>query len=293
MFQGAFTALITPFDAQNNVDEKAFCSLVDWQIKQGIHGLVPAGTTGESPTLSHEEHKYIVELCVAQAAKRVPVVAGAGSNSTDEAIGLAQHAQKSGADALLVVTPYYNKPSQGGLYAHFSAIARAVTIPLFIYNIPGRSIIDMCPQTMADLCHDHTNIIGVKDATGRVERVSEQREICGEAFIQLSGDDNTALGFNAHGGVGCISVTSNVAPALCAQMQEACQKGDYAQAFLLHSRLSALHRSLFLEPSPAGVKYAAQKLGLCDSAVRLPILALSDTTKMSIDKAMHIAGLLL
>ncbi|WP_208437535.1 4-hydroxy-tetrahydrodipicolinate synthase [Bartonella taylorii] len=292
MLKGAVTALITPFDDEDAIDEKAFCNFIEWQIAQGINGVSPVGTTGESPTLSHEEHKRVIELCVEQVAKRVPVVAGAGSNSTSEAVELAQHAQKAGADAVLVVTPYYNKPNQSGLYSHFSAIAKAISIPIIIYNIPGRSIIDMAVETMRDLCRDFKNIVGVKDATSKIERVSEQREKCGKDFVQLSGDDCTALGFNAHGGVGCISVSSNVAPKLCAELHAACLRGDYKKALELNDRLMPLNRAVFIEPSPAGIKYAAAKLGICGSAVRSPIVPLADTTKKIIDAALCHAGLL-
>ncbi|WP_208433885.1 4-hydroxy-tetrahydrodipicolinate synthase [Bartonella taylorii] len=292
MLKGAVTALITPFDDENAIDEKVFCNFIEWQIAQGINGVSPVGTTGESPTLSHEEHKRVIELCVEQVAKRVPVVAGAGSNSTSEAVELAQHAQKAGADAVLVVTPYYNKPNQSGLYSHFSSIAKAISIPIIIYNIPGRSIIDMAVETMRDLCHDFKNIIGIKDATSKIERVSEQREKCGKDFVQLSGDDCTALGFNAHGGVGCISVSSNVAPKLCAELHAACLRGDYKKALELNDRLMPLNRAVFIEPSPAGIKYAAAKLGLCSDIVRSPIVPLADTTKKIIDAALCYAGLL-
>ncbi|MGH6861301.1 MAG: 4-hydroxy-tetrahydrodipicolinate synthase, partial [Phyllobacterium sp.] len=221
MLKGSITALVTPFLDDGSLDEKAFRSFVSWQIAEGTNGLVPVGTTGESPTLSHAEHKRVVEVCIEEAAGKVPVIAGAGSNNTREAIELAEFCEKAGADAILVVTPYYNKPSQRGLYAHYKAIAEAVSLPIIIYNIPGRSIIDMSPETMGQLANDFKNIRGVKDATGKIERVSEQRISCGKDFIQLSGEDPTALGFNAHGGVGCISVTSNVAPRLCAEFQTA------------------------------------------------------------------------
>ncbi|WP_455478495.1 4-hydroxy-tetrahydrodipicolinate synthase [Bartonella sp. B10] len=292
MLKGALTALITPFDKNGVVDEEAFCNFVEWQITQGINGVVPVGTTGESATLSHEEHKKIIELCVEQVAKRVPVVAGSGSNSTSEAIEFAQHAEKTGADAVLVVTPYYNKPNQRGLYTHFSSVAKSISIPIIIYNIPGRSVIDMDIETMKDLCRDFKNIIGVKDATSRIERVSEQREKCGKDFLQLSGDDCTALGFNACGGVGCISVSSNVAPKLCAELHAACYRGDYKIALELNDRLMPLNRAVFIEPNPAGIKYAAAKLKLCGDTVRSPIVPLLDTTKRSIDAALKYAGLL-
>ena len=291
MLKGALTALITPFDKNGNVAEKTLCDLVEWQVKQGINGIVPVGTTGESPTLSYQEHKRVIELCVRQVAKRVPVIAGAGSNSTKEAVELAEFAEKAGADAVLVVTPYYNKPNQRGMYQHFSTVAKAISIPLIIYNIPGRSVIDMNADTMAKLHHDCKNIIGVKDATGKIERVSEQREKCGKDFVQLSGDDSTALGFNAQGGVGCISVTSNVAPKQCAELFQACRENNFAKALELNDRLMPLNRALFLEPSPAGVKYAAEKLGICTSVVRSPIVPIEDTTKHIIDAALKHAGL--
>lgn len=291
MLKGALTALITPFDKNANIAEQTLCDLVEWQVKQGINGLVPVGTTGESPTLSYQEHKRVIELCVRQVAKRVPVVAGAGSNSTKEAVELAEFAEKAGADAVLVVTPYYNKPNQRGMYQHFSTIAKAISIPLIIYNIPGRSVIDMSADTMAKLHHDFKNIIGVKDATSKIERVSEQREKCGTDFVQLSGDDSTALGFNAQGGVGCISVTSNIAPKECAELFQACRENNFAKALELNDRLMPLNRALFLEPSPAGVKYAAEKLGICTSVVRSPIVPIEDTTKHIIDAALKHAGL--
>jgi len=292
MLKGALTALITPFSDKGGVDEKAFRNLVEWQIKEGIHGLVPVGTTGESPTLTHNEHKHVIEICVEQAKKRVPVVAGTGSNSTAEAIELARHAEKAGADAALVVTPYYNKPNQRGLYAHFAAIAEAISLPIIIYNIPGRSVIDMLPQTMGRLAGDFKNIVGVKDATGRIERVSEQRITCGEAFIQLSGEDATALGFNAQGGHGCISVTSNIAPRLCAEFQNACMEGDFASALVIHQKLMPLHKLLFVEPNPAVVKYAAAKLGLCKPLLRLPLVEIAPETAKLVDKALADAQLI-
>ena len=291
MLKGALTALITPFDKNGNVAEKTLCDLVEWQVKQGINGLVPVGTTGESPTLSYQEHKRVIELCVRQVAKRVPVIAGAGSNSTKEAVELAEFAEKAGADAVLVVTPYYNKPNQRGMYEHFSTVAKAISIPLIIYNIPGRSVVDMTADTMAKLHHDFGNIIGVKDATGKIERASEQRRKCGKDFVQLSGDDSTALGFNAQGGVGCISVTSNIAPKQCAELFQACRENNFAKALELNDRLMPLNRALFLEPSPAGVKYAAEKLGICTSVVRSPIVPIEDETKHIIDAALKHAGL--
>ncbi|WP_336276297.1 4-hydroxy-tetrahydrodipicolinate synthase [Bartonella sp. CB178] len=292
MLKGAVTALITPFDDDGAIDEKAFCNFVEWQVMQGINGVSPVGTTGESATLSHEEHKRIIELCTKQVAKRVPVIAGVGSNSTREAMELAQYAERVGADAVLAVTPYYNRPNQCGLYAHFSSVAKAVSIPIIIYNIPGRSVVDMAVETMRKLHYEFKNIIGVKDATSKIERVSEQREKCGKDFIQLSGDDCTALGFNAHGGIGCISVSSNVAPKLCTEFHAACYHGDYKTALNLNDRLMPLNRAIFTEPSPAGVKYAAAKLGLCGDTVRLPIVPLAETTKRIIDAALQHAGLI-
>ena len=293
MFQGSIPALVTPFTETGAVDEAAFAAHVEWQIAEGSSGLVPVGTTGESPTLSHAEHKRVVELCVEAASKRVPVIAGAGSNNTSEAIELAQHAEAVGADALLVVTPYYNKPTQKGLFAHFAAIADAVKLPIFIYNIPGRSVIDMSPETMGKLAKAHKNIVGVKDATGKIERVSEQRITCGTDFIQLSGEDATALGFNAHGGVGCISVTANAAPRLCAEFQAATLAGDYKKALEYQDRLMPLHKAIFLEPGLCGVKYALSKLGRMSRTVRLPLLpTLEPATEAAIDAALAHAGLL-
>jgi len=292
MLKGALTALITPFSDTGGIDEKAFRNLVEWQIKEGIHGLVPVGTTGESPTLSHDEHKRLIAICVEQVKKRVPVVAGAGSNSTSEAVELARYAEHAGADAVLVVTSYYNRPNQRGLYAHFAAVAEATALPVVIYNIPGRSVIDMLPETMGMLARDFRNIIAVKDATGRIERVSEQRLACGDGFIQLSGEDVTALGFNAQGGGGCISVTSNIAPRLNVELQSACLKGDFSAALAIHDRLMPLHKALFIEPNPAGVKYAAARLGLCEPLLRLPLVEIEAATAEQIDNALNAAGLL-
>ena len=289
-FRGSFTALVTPF-GNGALDEKAFRALVDWQIAEGTDGLVPAGTTGESPTLSHEEHGQAVEWCIEQAKGRVPVIAGAGSNSTAEAIELARHAEKAGADAVLVVTPYYNKPTQEGLYQHFKAINDAVGIPILIYNIPARSVIDMSVETMKRL-FELDNIVGVKDATANVVRVSQQRAAIGEGFNQLSGEDATALGFMAHGGHGCISVTSNVAPRLCAEFQEACLKGDYRTALSLQDKLMPLHTALFLETNPAPAKYALSVLGKCADTVRLPMVRLAEKTKAAVREAMVHAGLI-
>lgn len=292
MFKGSFPALVTPFDDGGALDESAFTAFVEWQISEGSHGLVPVGTTGESPTLSHDEHKRVVELCVQTANKRVPVIAGAGSNNTEEAIDLAQHAEQAGADAVLVVTPYYNKPNQRGLYGHFAQIAKSISLPIFIYNIPGRSIIDMDVETMAKLARDFDNIAGVKDATAKMDRVSEQRAACGNGFIQLSGEDATALGFNAHGGVGCISVTANVAPGLCAAFQEATLAGDYATALEIQDRLMPLHSALFIEPNPGGAKYAASKLGHMGETQRLPLVPIEHSTRDTVDAALRHAGLL-
>jgi 4-hydroxy-tetrahydrodipicolinate synthase len=290
-FRGSIPALVTPFAADGSVDEKAFRSFVEWQISEGSHGLVPVGTTGESPTLSHDEHKRVVEITVEMAKGRVPVIAGAGSNNTAEAIDLAKHAEKAGADAVLVVTPYYNKPNQRGMRAHFGAIADAISIPLFIYNIPGRSIIDMLPETMAALHKAHKNIVGVKDATANLGKASEQRHVCGPDFIQLSGEDITALGFNAHGGTGCISVTANVAPRLCAQFQEHCLAGRFADALKIQDKLAPLHKALFVEPSPGGAKYALSLLGKCTDITRSPLVSLEDSTKKLVRDAMVHAGL--
>ena len=293
MFKGSIPALVTPFTNGGAVDEKAFASHVEWQIDEGSNGLVPVGTTGESPTLSHDEHKRVVELCVEVARKRVPVIAGAGSNNTREAIELAQHAQTAGADAILVVTPYYNKPTQKGLFAHFAAIADAVELPIIIYNIPGRSVIDMSPETMGALVKAHDNIVGVKDATGKIERVSEQRITCGSGFVQLSGEDATALGFNAHGGTGCISVTANVAPRLCAEFQAATLAGDYAKALEYQDRLMPLHKAIFLEPGLCGAKYGLKRLRGMNRIVRSPLMSsLEPATEAAIDAALVHAGLL-
>jgi 4-hydroxy-tetrahydrodipicolinate synthase len=281
---------VTPFK-NGALDLDTLKSLVDWQIDQGSTGLVPVGTTGESPTLSHEEHETVVEAVVRAAAGRVPVIAGAGSNNTVEGIRLIRHAERVGADAALVVTPYYNRPTQAGLIAHYTALHDCCTLPILIYNIPGRSAVDMSPETMGALAK-LPRIIGVKDATGRIERVSQQRLTCGADFIQLSGEDATALGFNAHGGTGCISVTANVAPKLCAEFQAATLAGDYATALAHQDRLMPLHEAIFLEPGLAGAKYGLSRLGLCSPEVRLPLVGLTDGTKARIDAAMRHAGLL-
>ena len=292
MFQGSFTALVTPFQTGGAFDEKAFADFVEWQIAEGTNGLVPVGTTGESPTLSHAEHHAVVRACIRTARGRVPVIAGAGSNNTAEAISLAQEAEKAGADAVLVVTPYYNKPTQRGLYEHFAAVARATALPIFIYNIPPRSVIDMTPETMGRLRNDFRNIVGVKDATGRIERVSEQRLSCGSDFIQLSGEDASALGFNAHGGIGCISVTSNVAPRLCAEFQAATLANDKEKSLELQDRLMPLHRTIFIEAGVTGAKYALSRLGRVGNVVRSPLVTVEPSTAEKIDAAMRSVGLL-
>jgi 4-hydroxy-tetrahydrodipicolinate synthase len=279
-FRGSFTALVTPFK-NGSVDEKAFRALVDWQIAEGTKGLVPVGTTGESPTLSHEEHRDVVEWCIDQASGRVPIVAGAGSNSTKEAIDLARHAEQAGADAVLVVTPYYNKPTQEGLYQHFKAINDAIGIPIIIYNIPARSVIDMSVDTMKRLYE-----------TANVVRVSQQRAAMGGEFNQLSGEDATALGFMAHGGHGCISVTANVAPRLCAEFQACCLKDDYAGALKLQDQLMPLHTALFIETNPAPAKFALSLLGKCAETVRLPMVPVADKTRAAVRDAMVHAGLI-
>jgi 4-hydroxy-tetrahydrodipicolinate synthase len=292
MLRGSLTALVTPFEKSGRFDEKAFRALVAWQIEEGTRGLVPVGTTGESPTLSHEEHRHVVKTCIEVAKGRVPVVAGAGSNNTEEAVGLVQFAEQAGADAALVVTPYYNRPTQRGLYQHFAAVAKATRLPIIIYNIPPRSVIDMMPETMGQLANDFKNIVGVKDATGKIERVSEQRATCGKDFIQLSGEDATALGFNAHGGVGCISVTSNVAPRLCSEFQEATLANDKERALELQDRLLPLHKAIFVEPGVSGAKYALSRLGRVENAVRSPLMTVEESTAAKIEAAMKFAGLL-
>lgn len=288
--RGSIPALVTPMQ-DGKVDEAGLIGLVEWQIAEGSHALAPCGTTGESPTLSHDEHRRVVEMVVSAADKRVPVIAGAGSNSTTEATGLAQHAESVGADALLVVTPYYNKPTQAGLIAHYTAIHEATGLPIIIYNIPGRSVIDMAPETMAELSA-LPRVVGVKDATGDITRVSVQRALSGPDFIQLSGEDASALGFNAHGGAGCISVTANVAPALCARFQEATLAGDFDTALALQDRLMPLHQALFIEPGLAGAKFALSVLGRCGPEVRLPLVEVTAPTAQRIRAAMVHAGLI-
>ena len=299
-FRGSFTALVTPFK-NGSLDEAAFRGLVSWQISEGTHGLVPVGTTGESPTLNHDEHKRVVEWCIDEAKNssknsskghaKVPVIAGAGSNSTREAVELAEHAEKAGADAVLVVTPYYNKPTQEGMYQHFKAINDAIAIPIIIYNIPPRSVIDMSVDTMKRL-FELKNIAGVKDATASMVRVSQQRAAMGEDFNQLSGEDATVLGYMAHGGHGCISVTANVAPRLCSEFHVAWQKGDVATALKLHDKLMPLHTNLFIESNPSPVKYALSLLGKIEERLRLPMVPVSEPTRVAVRSAMVHAGLI-
>jgi 4-hydroxy-tetrahydrodipicolinate synthase len=290
LFKGSLPALVTPFK-DGKVDEKAFRAHVNWVIAEGSHGIVPVGTTGESPTLTHDEHKRVVEWAVAEAAGRVPVMAGAGSNNTAEAIDFSRHAEKAGAQGLLHVTPYYNKPSQEGLYQHFKAIAEATSLPVFIYNIPPRSVVEMSVETMARLA-EIPNIVGVKDATMKLDRVSAQRQACGKDFIQLSGEDGTALAHMAHGGHGCISVTANVAPRLCAEFQNACLAGNYAKALEIQDKLFPLHQALFVEPNPAPSKAALAMLGRMSDEVRLPMVPASAATRETLKKALVHAGLM-
>ena len=290
MFKGSFTALITPFK-DGKFDEASFRSLIDFQLVSGTHGLVPTGTTGESPTLSHEEHIRIVEVCIEQANKKAPVIAGTGSNSTEEAIYLTKHAEKAGADAALVVTPYYNKPSQEGLLQHYTKIANSVDIPIVIYNIPGRSIVDMSNETMSKL-FEVKNIVGVKDATGDIPRVYFTRSEVGSEYNMLSGDDSTTLAFMTYGGHGAISVTSNIAPKLCSDFHSLCMDKNFYEASLINDKLMPLHRALFLESSPGPVKYAASKLDLCSEEVRLPVTKINNDTKKIIDNALRHASLI-
>ncbi|UWR26700.1 4-hydroxy-tetrahydrodipicolinate synthase [Sulfitobacter sp. S223] len=290
MFSGSMPALVTPF-RNGELDIETLKKLVEWHVGEGSNGLVPVGTTGESPTLTHREHEMVVEEVVKAAAGRIPVIAGAGSNNTLESIRLAQHAEKVGADGILVVTPYYNKPTQRGLIAHFTAVHDCCELPIIIYNIPPRSVIDMSPATMGELAK-LPRIVGVKDATGDLARVSAQRLTCGKEFVQLSGEDATAHGFNAQGGVGCISVTANVAPKLGAQLQAACAAGDYTTALEIQDKLMPLHQAIFTEPGLVGVKYAMSRLDLCSEEVRLPLTALGDETRKLIDAGLKHAGLL-
>jgi 4-hydroxy-tetrahydrodipicolinate synthase len=290
MFKGSIPALVTPFH-NGKIDEAALIALVNWHVAEGSHGIVAVGTTGETPTLSHEEHQHCIEVIVRTAAGRIPVIAGAGSNNTDESVSLMRFAKNVGADAALVVTPYYNKPSQRGLYHHFRTLHDAVELPIIIYNIPGRSVVDMTPATMGELAK-LPRIIGVKDATGDVGRASDQRIACGPDFIQLSGNDDSALGFNAHGGRGCISVVANVAPRLSSEFQEAMLAGDYGRALTYQDRLMPLHRAAFAEPNPAPTKFALSLLGKCTDEVRSPMVPLEEPTRDKMRAAMRHAGLL-
>ncbi|MDE2582411.1 MAG: 4-hydroxy-tetrahydrodipicolinate synthase [Rhodospirillales bacterium] len=291
MFKGSLVALITPMRADGSIDEKAYAEFVDWQISEGTSAVVPVGTTGESPTLSHDEHKRVVKIAIEVAKGRVPVIAGTGSNSTSEAIDLTRHAKEAGADAALIVTPYYNKPTQEGMYLHFSAIADAVDLPIIIYNIPPRSVVDMSVETMARLAK-HRNIVGVKDATANLARPLHTRRACGADFCQLSGEDHTALAFLAAGGHGCISVTANVAPRLCADMHAAWQGGRIDEAIAIQDRLVPLHDALFAETSPGPVKYAASLLGRTDATCRLPLAPPAEATRARVRAAMTEVGLL-
>ena len=291
MFKGSLVALITPMQADGAIDDKALERFVNWQIGEGTHGLVPVGTTGESPTLSHEEHRRVVEITIAAAGGRVPVIAGAGSNSTEEAVSLARHAKSAGADAVLVVTPYYNKPTQEGLYLHFTAIAEKADIPVVIYNIPGRSVVDMSVETMARLAK-HPNIVGVKDATANLTRPLHTRRAIGPDFCQLSGEDHTALAHLVAGGVGCISVSANVAPRLIAEMHNAWIRGDMAEAIALQHRLVPLHDAMFVETNPGPVKYAAHLLGFGTPDCRLPLAPVSEATRNQVRAALVEVGLL-
>src|SRR6056297_436161 len=290
MFKGSMPALVTPFK-DGKVDFDTLKKLIEWHITEGSHGLVPVGTTGESPTLSHTEHEQVIECVVEAVGGRIPVIAGTGSNNTDEAIRFMQHAARVGADAALLVTPYYNKPTPAGMIAHFTAVHDSADLPIIIYNIPGRSAVDMMPGTMGELAK-LPRIVGVKDATGDLARVCEQRITCGPEFLQISGEDGTAHGFNAQGGVGCISVTANVAPRLSSQLQEACLAGDYAKALEIQDKLMPLHQAIFTEPGLCGVKYAMSRLGLCSDEVRLPLTTLTDGTKALVDSGRRHAGLL-
>jgi len=290
MLKGSLVALVTPFK-NGELDIETLKKLVEWHIGEGTHGLVPVGTTGESPTLSHAEHETVVEEVVRAAAGRIPVVAGAGSNNTLESMRLMKHAHRVGADAALVVTPYYNKPTQRGLIAHYTALHDCCDLPIVIYNIPGRSVVDMSPATMGELAK-LPRIIAVKDATGDLARVAQQRITCGLDFIQLTGEDATAHGFNAMGGVGCISVTGNVAPNMLSQMQLACASGNFAEALDIQDRLMPLHQAIFTEPGLVGAKYAMSQLGLCNEEVRSPLTSLSDETKVMVDNGLRHAGLM-
>jgi len=291
MFRGSITALITPF-LDGLVDEEAFQALAARQAAEGSHGVVPCGTTGEAPCLTGTEHRRVVEMAVEAVAGKIPVIAGCGTNCTEKTITLARQSEEAGADALLVVTPYYNKPTQKGLFLHFRAVAAATGLPILIYNIPGRSAVDMTPETMARLYEDCQTIVGVKDATGDLDRPLRQRELMGGDFVQLSGDDITALAFNQKGGVGCISVTANIAPGLCSAFQNLCREGKFAEAADIHQRLLPLHRDLFVETNPVPVKYAAHLLGYCRADVRLPLAPLEAGSKTRVRQALMACGLL-
>ena len=294
MFKGSIVALITPFK-DSNLDEESFVSIIHYHLENGTNGLVPAGTTGESPTISHDEHRKIIEICVKESSGKIPVIAGTGSNSTDEAVALTKFSEKAGADAALVVTPYYNKPTQEGLYQHYKAINDNCGIPIIIYNIPPRSVVDMSVDTMARL-FELKNIIGVKDATANLDRVTQQKNKMGDKFVQLSGEDGTALEFNLRGGNGCISVTANIAPKLCSEFQEASLAKNnnnlISKAKQINEKLLPLHNSLFIESNPSGVKYGASLLGLCSEEVRLPLVKTTAPTKKIVKSAMSRAGLL-
>ena len=290
MFKGSIPALITPFN-NDKIDFKSFQNIIEWSIKSGSHGFVPCGTTGESPTLSHNEHKKIIEECVRIVDKRVPVIAGTGSNNTTEAIEFTQHADNAGANAALVVTPYYNKPTQKGLYDHFKKIAESTKLPIIIYNIPGRSIIDMSIETMVELSKIK-NIIGVKDATNDLFRPLLTKKFINKDFCYLSGEDGTAVAFLAQGGHGCISVTANIAPKLCSDMHNSWMSNDFKAVFEINLKLAKVHYALFVESSPGPVKFAAELLGLCSSATRLPLTSLKDSTKLIVKESMTEAGLL-
>ncbi|MDC0063232.1 4-hydroxy-tetrahydrodipicolinate synthase [Candidatus Puniceispirillum sp.] len=290
VFSGSCTALVTPFDG-GQLDKDAFCKLVEWQIESGTDALIPVGTTGESPTLSHEEHDVVVELCIKQVAGRVPVIAGAGSNSTAEAVRLAKHAGKTGADAVLIVSPYYNKPTQDGLYQHFSAVAEAVSVPVIVYDIPGRSIVQVTDETLVRLASDYPNISGIKDATADVARPTRIRNLLSADFAQLSGEDATALPYLAAGGHGCISVTANIAPKLLSDMHKAWTTGDIAKAQAINERLMPLHDAMFCEASPGPVKYAAELLGICSAETRLPLCEIAPASKARVEAALLSAGL--
>jgi 4-hydroxy-tetrahydrodipicolinate synthase len=291
MLSGSITALVTPFKQDGAFDEANFIKHINWQLQNGTNGFVPVGTTGESPTLSHHEHKNVIETCVKAVNKNVPVIAGAGSNNTDEAIDFIEHASSVGADAALVVTPYYNKPTQEGMFQHFKKLNDISSIPIIIYNIPGRCVVDMSVKTMERLSK-LDKIIGVKDATADISRTSLQRHVIGKNFIQLSGEDMTALALMAHGGRGCISVTSNIAPRLCADLQDACLSYDYKKALEIQDKLIPLHKALFLETSPAPVKYALSLLGYCEDIVRLPLVSVTSETQVAVKDAMIHAGIL-